>query len=426
MRRDVLVVAHSYFPSDPRIRKEVDSLLEAGKTVDVVCLRGPGQAARERTGPLRVRRLPVARHRGAGLLTYLLEYATFLVMAKVYVGLAWLRGRHRVVQVHTLPDPLVFAAAVPRLLGARVVLDMHELAPEFFQSRYRLRKGHPALRLLELAERASCAFAHHVITVSEPVAEVLASRSMPRHRITVVMNTAPTSAPGGGGGTRRPDGPFTLIYAGLLSDLYDMETALRALAALRQAGHRDIRLRLVGDGPALPRLREMAAALELGDAVAFEGRVAPERVKPMLEAADAGLVPLAPLPYMEYALPTKLFESLAAGHPVITTRMRTIGHYFGEDALCYVDPADPQDLAARILELRDAPAERARLAARGLAAAAPLGWETQAERYVRLLDALARGLDPAVDGSSEGPDRLQRLEAAERPATHVATPRPRG
>lgn len=397
MRRDVLVVAHSYFPSDPRIRKEVEALLAGGRSVDVVCLRGSGEAARERRGGLGVRRLPVARHRGAGLLTYMLEYAAFLLLATFAVSWIWLRGRHRVVQAHTLPDPLIFAGLLPRLLGARLVLDMHELAPEFYATRSNLRAGHPAIRILRLAERISCAFAHHVITVSEPVAERLVERGVDRDRITVVMNTAPATPSAGvertGRGARERaagDGAFTLVYAGLLSELYDLETGLRALAILREAGDRDIVIRLIGDGPALPRLRQLAGELGLDGAVTFEGRVAPDRVPAMLRDADAGLVPLAPLPYMEYALPTKVFECVAAGLPVITTRMRTVRHYLDEDAACYVDPADADQLAARILELRDRPELRRRYAERGREVTRSLAWEAQAERYVALVDALSR------------------------------------
>lgn len=393
MRRDVLVVAHSYFPSDPRIRKEVDALVARGRTVDVVCLRGSGEAARERLGGLGIRRLPVARHRGAGLLMYMLEYAAFLLLATFAVSWIWLRGRHRVVQAHTLPDPLIFAGLLPRLLGARLVLDMHELAPELLASRFNLRDGHPAIGILRLAERVSCAFAHHVITVSEPVADRLVEAGVPRARITVIMNTAP--APTSSAKRSPPatpsasEEPFTLVYAGLLSELYDLETGLRALAILRSSGHHDIVIRLIGDGPALARLREVAGELSLDGGVIFEGRVAPGRVAEMLTAADAGLVPLSPVPYMEYALPTKVFECVAAGLPVITTRMRTVRHYLDEDAACYVDPADAEQLAARILELRGSPELRRRYVERGREVTRPLAWEAQAARYVGLVDALS-------------------------------------
>ena len=202
MAQSVLVVAHTQFPRDPRIRKQVDSLVAAGHEVEVLCLREEGEPASEEAQRLRVIRLPVRRHRGSGLAAYLLEYAAFFLLASVVVPWRWARQRHGIIQTHTIPDPLVFTALLPRLFGARVVLDMHELTPEFFESRYDLDPASALPRLLRLLERLSCAFAHAVITVSEPVADRLVERGVPRDKITIVMNTPPM---GDGSSARDPE-----------------------------------------------------------------------------------------------------------------------------------------------------------------------------------------------------------------------------
>lgn len=389
MAQSVLVVAHSHFPRDPRIRKQVESLVAAGRRVEVICLRGAGERRVEETEGLRVVRLPVRRHRGSGLAAYLLEYAAFFLLASVLVPWRWLRHRHAVIQTHTLPDPLVFVALIPRLLGARVVLDMHELMPELFQSRYGLSDHSLPLRLLRSIERASCAFAHHVITVSEPVADRLVQRGVPRDRITIVMNTpamadralAPGSRPAG----RADDNGLVLAYAGLVSDLYDLGLVLRALALLAERGVDDIRLMVVGEGPALAGVEREASALGLRDRVRFEGWVPAERVPGLLAEADVAVVPLTPVPYMEFALPTKVFEGLAAGLPVLTTRLRTVLHYLDADTVCYAAAGDAEDLAARIDELRSDPEKRRRYAERGLSAVRALSWERQEERYLDVM-----------------------------------------
>ncbi len=383
MKRDVLVVAHSHYPSDPRIRKEVAALLDAGRSVDILCLRGSGEKRREKSEALRVWRLPVARNRQARLTMYVLEYGMFMLLAAAAVPWIWLRGRHSVVQTHTLPDPLVLTGLIPQFFGARLVLDMHELTPEFFSSRTRLPWGHPVIRLLLLLEKLSCRVADHIITVSEPVGAVLQERGVPADKITIVMNTsqARRSPP-----TARADGgPFTLVYAGLVSELYDLTTALHAFAILAHRGCRDIALRVVGDGPQMAALQEATEELGLSEQVLFHGRVQPETVPELLENADAALVPLAAVPYMEFALPTKVFEAIAAGLPVITTRFRTVRHYFGEDALCFVEPANAEALAARLLELRDDVALREQYARRGSMVARSLSWESQVVAYLEAM-----------------------------------------
>ena len=68
------------------------------------------------------------------------------------------RHRFALVQVHSLPDFLVFAALPLRLVGVPVLLDLHEAMPEFFRSRFPRASNPIAHRLLLLQERLSIAF----------------------------------------------------------------------------------------------------------------------------------------------------------------------------------------------------------------------------------------------------------------------------
>ena len=65
---------------------------------------------------------------------YLFEYGMFFCQAAMKVSVLHCRRRYRFVQVNTMPDFLVFAATIPKLLGAKVVLDLHEPAPELFST----------------------------------------------------------------------------------------------------------------------------------------------------------------------------------------------------------------------------------------------------------------------------------------------------
>ena len=171
-----------------------------------------------------------------------------------------LRRRYGTVVTHTLPDPLVFTAIVPRLLGARVIIDMHEYTPELFQTRYGIGARHPLIRLAMRLERWSCAFAHVVVTVHDPGARLLEGRGIPASKLVVIPNTAPGAVPLPE--AERPKGgrPFTLLYHGLLSNQYDLATGLRAMKLLGDRGVH-ARLRIVGEGPDEPELRRLAAEL---------------------------------------------------------------------------------------------------------------------------------------------------------------------
>ncbi|MDI7278048.1 MAG: glycosyltransferase, partial [Anaerolineae bacterium] len=124
-RRRICIIRRSYYPAETHVRRNAESLAAAGYGVDVVCLRGPGEPAREVVDGVAVYRLPLQARRGA-LWLYAAEYAAFFVLAAAAVTWLHLRRRYAAIEADSMPDLLVFAGLVPRLLGARLVLYLFE------------------------------------------------------------------------------------------------------------------------------------------------------------------------------------------------------------------------------------------------------------------------------------------------------------
>ena len=93
-------------------------------------------------------------------------------------------------QIHSLPDVLVLAGLLPRLLGARVLLDLQECMPEFFATKFGVRPTHPVVRLLERLEQGAIALADHVITPTDQMRATFIGRGAAPERITTVMDGA--------------------------------------------------------------------------------------------------------------------------------------------------------------------------------------------------------------------------------------------
>ena len=74
-----------------------------------------------------------------------------------------LRSRYDVMHVHNIPDFLVFAAVVPKLMGARIILDIHDVVPELYSGKFGSSERSLTFRALLSIERLSCRFADHVI-----------------------------------------------------------------------------------------------------------------------------------------------------------------------------------------------------------------------------------------------------------------------
>ena len=171
----ICVIRHGYFPDDPRVRREVGALLDEGYEVDVLCLRGAGEPRVERWRSARIHRLP-GRHVRRGPLRYVWEYTSFFVLASLKVTSLHIRKRFDVVQVHTLPDALVFAALVPKLMGAKVILDMHELMPEFAATKFRVSSSSLLVRATARFEGWSARFADRALGVSTAQTSIIEPR----------------------------------------------------------------------------------------------------------------------------------------------------------------------------------------------------------------------------------------------------------
>lgn len=393
----VLLVRHGPYPEDPRVRREALALRDAGHEVAVLCLREPGQAAREVVEGVAVRRLPV-RHRRRGAARYAAEYAAFGLLALAQVTRAAARGRLSgrpidIVQVHTMPDALVFAAAGARALGSRVVLDLHEVMPELYASKFGVGLGHLLPRALAAVEQAAIRFADASLAVSAPVLERYVARGAPRDAFAVVMNAPdPRWFHRGWRADPRPPGPPRIVSHGTLVERYGFDVLLRALADVPGA-----ELDILGEGEARPDLERLAVALGLERRVAFAGHVPLERVAARVAAADVGVVANRSDPFTDLVVPTKLLEYAALGVPAVVARTPAVEAYFPAGAVRYVAPGDPAGLAAALRELVADAGARARLAASADRALAPLAWPAMAARYVSRVEAVA-----GIGGRGEG------------------------
>lgn len=394
------MLTHSYYEEDPRVRREAEAVAASGRPVDVYALRQEGDAPTVELDGVSVRRLDVQRHQGAGIGTYVAEYLDFFVRALVALTAAHARRRYALVQVHTLPDALVFATLPVRLTGVPVVLDLHEAMPEFFRIRFPRLANPAAHALLALQERLSIGVADAAITVNEALAERLLGLGVAASKVSVVLNSPSLARFDPELHERRPfmtDGRLRLVYAGALSPVYELDVALDALARIRRdRPDLDATLELYGrDFDEVP-LRQLARDLGIAGAVAFHGRIAIEEVPKAIARADIGIAPTRRTAMTDFSLSTKIFEYAAMGKPVVASHLPMVERTFPPGTVTTYEPGDAAGLAAAILHLVDDPVEREARIARTGDSVRELSWERESVRYLGLIERLAR------DGLSSG------------------------
>jgi glycosyltransferase involved in cell wall biosynthesis len=392
----VAVVRQGYLEIDPRVQREVHALIQAGHEVDVIALRDAGRPWIERRGALTVRRLPLPRRRG-GAFAYLADYGLFFLAAFAVLTALHLRRRYDVVQVHTLPDPLVFVALVPKLTGARVILDLHECMPEFFATKFGRGLDHPGVRAVAGAEQASIRFADVAITCTAQMRDAFVERGADPEKIGLVHNTAEEEVfdPERHPPRPREEGTFTLICHGSVEERYGLDTAIRALAILAE-DIPELQLEIYGKGSQLPELRELAAQLDVRDRVHFTGAWVPiEELVDAIAAADAGVVAMKRDAFRDLVHCNKMYDLIAMRRPVITSRTRSVEAYFSGDALLYFDADDPEDLARAIRQLHADAQLGERLVERASEEVEPYRWPRQRDQYQRYVLSAADGSRPA-------------------------------
>jgi len=382
-------LAYSFYENDNRIARYAQTLAARGDHVEVIALRRPGQRWRGSVNGVAVHRIQ-RRSRGEKTAwAYLLKILWFSVKAFVLLALVAWRRRYDVVHVHNVPDFLVFAALGPRLLGARIILDLHDLLPEFYAGKFGTREESAPFRALLLLERLSCRFAHHVIVANHLWHEKVMSRSARRSRCTPLLNYPAVEFFNSAPRQKAPTaGSFVLLYPGTLNHHQGVDIAVAAFAEACQ-GIPGAEFRIYGDGPARESLRRQADALGVGDRVVIRDFVPFNEVPELIASADLGVVPKRADGFGNEAFSTKILEFMACGVPVIVSRTKIDAYYFDNGTVTFFEPGDVSDLARQMRWAYEHPVELRQVAASATEYVRDYNWQKHAGQYLALVDGLA-------------------------------------
>jgi glycosyltransferase involved in cell wall biosynthesis len=264
----------------------------------------------ECAGHVRVVRSAVAALPNRGFGRRLLDHASFSLSSLATAGRT---GGADVVVVES--PPLFLAAAgvlYARRLGAAVVVNVADLWPDTAVELGAL-SNRGAIEAARALERFAYRHAAALTAPTAGIANVLRERAAPPHGIHQVppfvdrrrFEGVPDPAPG--------EGPLKLLYAGTVGLAQGLDTLVEAA---RLAGPDIVQVTIAGDGAELDRVREQAARLASANVRAL-GAVAADRVAELYADADAAVVLLRDRPVLSSALPTKMFEAMAAGRALL-------------------------------------------------------------------------------------------------------------
>ena len=361
-------------PLDRRVWQESLALRDAGYEVVVICPQMHGQVqAEELLDGIQIYRHPLSTE-AKGFWGFFLEYASALWGELRLASRVWRRHRFQVIHICNPPD-LLFLVTLPfRLLGVKVIYDVHDLWPEMFEAKF----GGRGLFYWAVrgAERLTYATAHVVLVTNDTGRSVALRRGKKAAEQVFMVRTAP----------KIPLGPFPpdlalrkgrrylVGYVGVMGSADGVHHLLEAADYLVHGlGRKDIQFLLMGTGPEYERLMAKRATLNLAQHVDMPGWVKGEPLFRALQTLDLGVSCDPKNSYNDACTMNKVLEYMAFGKPQVLFDL-VESRASAEQAGCYVLENSSKKLAEAIQQLLDNEPLRRRMGEMG------------AERFKKLVD----------------------------------------
>jgi glycosyltransferase involved in cell wall biosynthesis len=383
-KRVLIIVENLPLPFDRRVWQEARTLTAAGAVVSVICPTGKGYEKRyELIEGVHIYRHPLPLD-ASGAFGYLLEYGAALFWETFLAWRIFFTRGVDVIQGCNPPD-LMFLVALPfRLFGIRFIFDHHDINPELFEAKF--GKRGLLWRLMVLVEKLTFRSATVSMATNQSYRKIAIERGrMAPERVFVVRSGPDLSRlkPVDPVARWKNGRPHLVGYVGVMGDQEGIDLLIDAARYIvRDLGRDDIQFCLVGGGPSLAALKDMADREGLNDYITFTGRAPDQDLLEVLSTMDVGVNPDRVNPMNDKSTMNKIMEYMALGKPMVQFDV-TEGRFSAQDASLYAVANDPVDMAEKLVELVDDPNRRRQMGEFGLRRVeSELSWTYQIEPLI--------------------------------------------
>jgi glycosyltransferase involved in cell wall biosynthesis len=380
----VCIVRQKIYKAQRNLRRSAETLIKEGYEVDVICVGHKGERKQEKLKGVNVHRVFFMYHRES-VFWYLFDYTAFFILASLKLAWLSLKKRYDVVEVHTMPDFLVFVTLFPRLLGSKVILYMFENTTQVFTASFRLSPGHILAKLMNWIAKISASYADSVIVSDGPLhKQAVEGYGIPGAKITLVLNVPDDSV-----FYPDPAGPpednhhFRLVVVSTIVKRYGIQTLIKAVPLLLE-NIPDLKVHIIGEGEHRGDLERMARDLGVEEYINFTGFIPYESIPAYLTRAHVAVAPMID----DVGAPNKIFEYIALGKAVVASALPGVEAVFDSNSVSYFQPADERDLANRILELYRSPEKRTALSQSAQALYRKYHWPIMKQEYLKVYQQL--------------------------------------
>jgi glycosyltransferase involved in cell wall biosynthesis len=402
----ICMVTHSLYESDGRVMRYAEALAARGDQVEVIALRKEGKPAEETIAGVQVFRVHKRGFNEKQKSDFMRGIFLFFLRAAWLLTKRHLRRPYDLLHIHSLPDFIVFTALIPKLMGAKVILDIHDVLPELYAAKFGVGENSFGFRAALFLERASAGFADHVIIANHIWKDRLTARSVKADRCTVFLNY-PDFSIFGPTHRDRASGEFIMLYPGTLNQHQGLDVAIRAFAQVAfRAPHAMFHIH--GEGRTQDVLMRLVEELGLQGRVIFKPMLPIRQIARVMANADLAVVPKRKNSFGNEAFSTKILEFMVSGVPVVVSNTKIDQHYFNDSVVRFFRDGDVDDLARTMLLMINDAGLRRRLASNASEFIRTFDWELKKGGYVNLVNSLVCGEPTPGDADSERPAKAMQ------------------
>lgn len=344
------MIVQSSYPNDSRVRREVEVLSEENYQIHIICLRRDTQQIYEEINE----NIIVHRIQNLGkdesIFNYIIYSLIFLFKSFCYSIRLSKKNNFSLIQVHNLPDYLVFAAIYHKIRKIPIILDLHDLTPELFKSKWGSK--HKFFQFLtRKIESKACGFADHIITTSVGFKEKLIERQIKRDKVTIILNnpakfitrTKPITF-------KITNNSVRMVYHGTLAHRFGLHIVIKALPLILDKIP-DVVFHIYGGGDSeyINFLKSIVDRLKLNKIVEIKNSLIHEEIIDKIQEYDIGVVPYLDDDFMQLALSTKSFEYAKLYIPMIASDLKPMREYFDDDSVIFFRASDSEDFANKLI-----------------------------------------------------------------------------
>ena len=381
--KNIAMIACTNFTSDSRVQREALAAVEAGYNVDFYITQERNPRDFEGVNFIRSK---FGQYDGDSKIRFITRYLRFVWFCFWKITFNHFKKKYQVVHINNMPNFLVFSCMAIKWMGAKLILDVHDLMPEVYAEKFDRPLSHWMIKLLYLEERWSANFCHEVIVTNRLQIARLKQNKVRRFQFPEILNAADENV-------FRPftdhnfhDRDLTIVFPSTIARRLGLDVLIDAMEIVEKSNPH-ISLRIFGGGEYTEQLIALIKEKGLNN-TRFEGGIGHSELSEVMEKAHMGIVPYPDGHSTNYQMPIKIHEYFVKGLAVISSDVNIIKEYFSQQIVLF-KAGDAEDFAAKILELAADPQKMLELSRKGHAFYQENRWSRYKEDYVQTLKRLA-------------------------------------